>query len=183
LVVAKLTLRVSSPAHGKLLREVADAIAGQPASIVAKPEVLPIVIRYLAARHHASDPLASARLRGIVAQEQLAADTLSAGEVAKLLGISRQAVDKRRKERTLLALERPKRGNRYPAWQFTESGVLEGLETVLDALQGHDTWAQARFMTSGNARLGGKTPILRLEAGDIEAVVRAAELFDEHGAP
>lgn len=181
----KLTvqMRVSSSAHGKLLHEVADAIAKEPASIVRHADVLPILIRYLAARHVEADPLLVARLRGIVAQERLAAETLSASEVAELLGITRQAVDKRRSEGKLLAIEPPRRGNRYPAWQFTKRGVLEGLNVVLDALREHDPWVQVRFMTSGNARLGGKTPLAKLEAGDVEAVVRAAEMLDVHGAP
>lgn len=176
-------VQVSSPAHGKLLREVADAISGAPASVVEKPEVLSIVIRHLAALRSGPDPLAEARLRGIVAQEALAADSYSAAEVAELLGISRQAVDKRRVEGKLLALDPPKRGNRYPSWQFGDRGVVEGLEQVLTALEGHDAWARARFMTSSNARLGGKTPIARLRSGDVAAVVRAAETFAVHGAP
>jgi hypothetical protein len=178
-----LQVQVSSRAHEKLLREIAVATARVPASVVAKPAVLPILIRHLAASLSPSDPLSCARLRGIAAQEELAGETMSASEVAKLLGISRQAVDKRRTEGKLLAVEPPKRGNRYPVWQFGRRGVLDGLETVLAALKEHDAWAQVRFMTSGNHRLGGKTPIERLRAGDLASVVRAAELFDVHGAP
>jgi hypothetical protein len=178
-----MQMQVSSRAHEKLLREVAEATAQVPASVVAKRAVLPILIRHLAASRPSSDPLNAARLRGIAAQEELAAETLSASDVAKLLGISRQAVDKRRAQGKLLAIVPPKRGNRYPAWQFARRGVIEGLEAVLAALKGHDAWTQVRFMMSENYRLGGKKPIDRLKAGDVASVVRAAELLDVHGAP
>jgi len=174
---------VSSRAHERLLREVAEATAGVSPSVVANADILPILIRRLAELRASPDPLAVARLRGIVAQEELAGDTLSAAEVATLLGISRQAVDKRRNEGKLLALEPAKRGNRYPAWQFEGRRVLDGLEEVLTAMEGHDAWTQARFMTAGNHRLGGKTPIARMKAGDLASVLRAATMLDVHGAP
>jgi hypothetical protein len=178
-----MTMQVSSRAHERLLREVAEATSRVSASVVAKPDVLPILIRHLSARRASSDPLNVARLRGIVAQEEIVAETLGVTEVAKLLGITRQAVDKRRIEGKLLALEPPKRGNRYPVWQFERHGTIDGLEEVLAALKAHDAWTQARFMTSGNDRLGGKTPIARLKAGDVASVLRAAEMLDVHGAP
>jgi hypothetical protein len=133
-------------------------------------------------------PLDKARLRGAIAQrELLSADggALSGAEVAARLGVTRQAVDKRRKAGQLLAVELPRRGLRYPAWQLAGTrpgGVLPGVVEALAALRDHDSWAQARFFVTGNVRLGGKRPLDRLRRGDVAAVLRAAHAFGDHGA-
>src|SRR5262249_11043365 len=88
-----------------------------------------------------SDPLANARLRGIHARRELLqaeGGVIPASEVAGILRISRQAVDKRRQAGTLLAIGVGGHGFHYPAWQFDQSGVLDGLERVLKALARHD---------------------------------------------
>lgn len=132
------------------------------------------------------DPLAIARLRGKVAMHEVLGQeggALTASQVGEVLGISRQAVDKRRKGGQLLALSLPRRGLLYPAWQFRETGApLGGFVEVLDALSDHDPWAQARFFLDGTDRLGGKRPLDVLRDGDLEAVLDAARAFGEHGA-
>ena len=107
---------------------------------------------------------------------------LTVGDVAKLLDISRQAVDKRRKVGRLLGVQVPKRGVLYPAWQFTRAGTLAGVGEVLAALHDHDPWAQARFFVTENDRLGGKRPLDVLRRGHLERVLGAAAVFGEHGA-
>lgn len=80
------------------------------------------------------DPLAPARIRGLRARERLLAaegGTCSVQEVADLLGLTRQAVDKRRKAGKLLAVTMGKQWHVFPAWQFVPSGVLPGVEDVL----------------------------------------------------
>lgn len=129
-----------------------------------------------------TDPLAGSRLRGMkVKQNLLYSDEqpLRSEEVAQLLGISRQAVDKRRGKRQLLAVSLGKRGYFYPLWQFKDGGVLVGLDVVLGALARFDAWTQLMFMKTGDLRLDNLTPLECLVAGNIDAVVSAAACYGE----
>ena len=65
---------------------------------------------------------------------------LSATEVGTLLGISRQAVDKRRAGGKLLAV-RSGGDWRYPEFQFAGGAVLADFEVLLAAHEGQDPWA------------------------------------------
>jgi hypothetical protein len=131
------------------------------------------------------DPLAEARLRGLRARRELLekeGGTLTAQEVANLLNISRQAVHKRHRAGRLLAVDCGRHGHAYPAWQFTAGGVLPGLEQVLGALSGHDSWMQLAFFVSENTALDGDTPLAALRRNALDAVLRAARLYGQHGA-
>ena len=131
------------------------------------------------------DPLASAKLRGVEAQQKLlqaGGGVLSAEETAQLLGISRQAVDKRRKQGQLIGLVQGRRGYAYPAWQFEDGRTIEDLEQVLKTLDGNDPWMQMAFFLNGNDRLGGKSPLEVLRAGDASRVLSAAAEYGEQGA-
>lgn len=132
-----------------------------------------------------TDPLAAARLKGVQVKRQLLYNDeqpLTSEEVASLLHITRQAVDKRRLKGQLLAVSLGKRGYLYPGWQFESEQVLPGLEQVLAALKDCDPWTKLMFMKTGDVRLDGATPLERLQAGDIEAVVQAAESYGTHRA-
>ncbi len=130
-----------------------------------------------------ADPLAAARLRGArMRREQLKAEggVLRAGQVAALLGISTQAVNKRRKAGALLGLDVGGTRFLYPAFQFTErGGVVPGLREVLRAFAAvEDPWMRANFLLTGDPRLGGRRPIDVLrEDGDVEAVKAAAAAY------
>lgn len=129
-----------------------------------------------------TDPLASARLRGMkVKQELLYLDgqPLRSEEVAQLLGISRQAVDKRRNKGQLLAVSLGRRGYFYPLWQFRDGAILTGLDRALSALAKFDPWTQLMFMKTGDLRLNDRTPLECLIAGDIDSVVNAAACYGE----
>jgi hypothetical protein len=131
------------------------------------------------------EPLAPAFIRGIEAQRRLLDEhggTLTAQQVAGILGISRQAVEKRRRAQTLIALTTGRHGYRYPVWQFTKSGVLPGLADVLQVLAPHDEWMQAAFFVGKNPRLGDQTPIEMLKAGKLKRVLGVAQTYGEHGA-
>lgn len=132
------------------------------------------------------EPLAQAFVRGIDAKRRLLEEhggTLTANEVAKTLGISRQAVEKRRQARKLLGLDTGRHGYRYPVWQFTGSGTLPGLEEVLNVLAPHDEWMQTAFFVSENQRLSNRTPLEMLKThDDLNSVLNAAEAYAEHGA-
>jgi len=131
------------------------------------------------------DPLAEARLHGLTARQQLLAaegGALSGDEAAQLLGISRQAVDKRRRTGRLLGLPVGSHRMAYPAWQFATEGILLGWEDVLGDLRHHDPWMQLAFMLSGNSGLDGTMPLVALRRGQVAAVRRAARLYGEHGS-
>jgi hypothetical protein len=131
------------------------------------------------------DPLIRAKLRGIEHRKRILeklGGTLSAEQVSELIGISRQAVDRRRSQNQLIGLTQGKRGYAYPAFQFEDGKTLDGLKEVLAALSGHDPWMQSIFFGNGNDRLNGRTPLDALRQGKTEAVVRAAEAYGEQGA-
>jgi len=131
-----------------------------------------------------ADPLIRAKLRGIEHRKRILeklGGTLSAEQVSELIGISRQAVDRRRSQNQLIGLTQGKRGYAYPAFQFEVGKTLDGLKEVLNALSGHDPWMQSIFFANGNDRLTGKTPLDALRQGKTEAVVRAAEAYGEQG--
>jgi hypothetical protein len=127
------------------------------------------------------DPLLSARLRGIAAKQKLLESwggSVSVAEAAAVLGMTRQAVDKRRREGKLLAVELGKRGYYYPVWQLQQQGMSD----VLKTLAPRDPWTQLSFFANPNDLLGDRTPIECLKAGEIEKVVKAAAEYGEHGA-
>jgi biotin operon repressor len=134
------------------------------------------------------DPLAAARLRGVERQQGILKESggvLSGAQVAKILGISRQAVDKRRKQGQLIGLTQGKRGYAYPAWQFEGGRTRAHLEKVLEALRSHDPWMQLAFFVNGNDRLNGKSPLelLRITGtGELDPILQAAASYGEQGA-
>lgn len=131
------------------------------------------------------DKLRAARLRGLLAQRQLLEErggTLTASEVAKLLGITRQAVNQRRQAGRLLGLSLGRHGYAYPIWQLDGRGVIPGFEETLATLEGHDPWMQAQFFLSRSLRLENQAPLDALKQGDVEGVREAAAAYGEHGA-
>ncbi|MCA9864518.1 MAG: hypothetical protein KC432_15905 [Thermomicrobiales bacterium] len=127
------------------------------------------------------DPLAPARLRGLAVKRQLLdmeGGAVSSQQMATLLGISRQAVDKRRKRGTIIGLDLGRRGYAYPVWQVDLPGLAEVLATLDDV----SPWAQAGFFLAPNAWLADRTPLAALRAGEKDAVLRAASLYGEHVA-
>lgn len=129
--------------------------------------------------------LTGARTRGLEARQQLLdaeGGAWTVDQVASHLGLSRQAVDKRRKAGKLLALTVGRRGYLYPSWQFARHGVLPGWETILRGLAAHDPWAQAIFMLSPSDRLGDHRPLDALRHERVDEVKEAASAFGEHGA-
>jgi len=131
----------------------------------------------------AEDPLAPARLRGLEAKERLLqaeGGTVAVGEVANLLGISRQAVDKRRRAGRLIGLAVGRRGYRYPAWQFCGGEMLPGLDQVLAELAVNeicDPWTWVIFMLNPHTRLDNQTPLAALRDGQVEPVRSIARWY------
>jgi hypothetical protein len=170
-----------------LAQLVADGRDEDLASAVAAPSNWDVLFRALEASTPQSaeeDPLAAARLRGLQRRQAILAaegGLLAAQQVAERLGLSRQAVDNRRKAGRLLALHTGRRGLGYPAWQFDERGVLGGLEETLAALPLDDPWMRAWFFLTPDPRLEGHRPLDALRAGQVARVRRAAEAYGQQG--
>lgn len=141
----------------------------------------PAVVTQLTER----DPLAAAKLRGVAKQQELlqsAGGAFSAEEAAGILGITRQAVDKRRRQGQLLALSQGRRGYVYPGFQFESGRAIPYLEKVLEKLSHHDSWMQCAFFVNPNSRLGNRSPVQVLLAGNTDDVLKAAASYGEQGA-
>lgn len=110
------------------------------------------------------------------ARDRLLADALTAPQVAKLLGSTRQTPLVRLQAGTLFAVY--DRGAwRFPAWQFDPEGpdrVIGGLSEVLEALDGLSPLAKLVWFSRPNPVLDGRTPVDALRAGELERVLAAA---------
>lgn len=109
-------------------------------------------------------------------RRQLLSDTVTSGEIAKILGCgSRQTPLDRVKNHTLLAV-RDNGKWRYPLWQLDPEGadgVVEGLPSVLKVLQVSNL-AKVSWLRSPNPIFEGATPMEVLRQGDVERVVKEA---------
>jgi len=142
-----------------------------------RPEVLPELERY--------EPLASPYLKGIQAQQVLlreAGGLMSSTQVASLLRLTRQAVDKRRLGKKLIAIPQGQHSFGYPACQFNDRGPLPGLEEMLNGLDTSDSWTQLIFFLRPNAGLGDRSPLQCLREGQSLEVRSVAAMFGNHGA-
>lgn len=131
------------------------------------------------------DPFAEARLRDLDVRDailQSEGGVLTVEQAARHLSITRQAVDKRRRSGQLLAVPIARHRYAYPAWQFTPSGTLPGLEDVLAAFSVDDPWTQAAFFLGANTTLNGERPLDVLRRGEVSAVRRAAWALGEQGS-
>src|SRR3954451_14685366 len=128
------------------------------------------------------DPLAAAPRRGEQAKRDSLAtqgDLLTAAEVAGRLSLSLADVEQRRQDGLLLALPLDDGTLGFTAWQFTDDGLLPGLEAVLRVLPTHDPWSRVLFFKNGDPYLEGQTPLELLRRGEIEPVRRLAAAYDE----
>jgi hypothetical protein len=104
-----------------------------------------------------------------------AGGVLSVADVAKLLGITRQAVDKRRAKGSLLAL---KQGSdwKYPRCQFLEADTVPGLAEVIQGMASSGPWTVLEFLLAPDSALGGLSPLEALSkkrVADVMRLVRA----------
>jgi hypothetical protein len=102
--------------------------------------------------------------------------------VASALGITRQAVDKRRVRRALLAVPSGSGEHVYPACQFSADGVIPGLEDVLRAFRVGSPWTQLSVILEPSPALSGKTIVEALKAGAVEKAIALAESFGDQAA-
>jgi hypothetical protein len=133
------------------------------------------------------DARAQALLEGVrIAQEDLrkAGGAYDLEQVRALMrGVSRQAVDKRVQEGSLLAVPGPSNRRSYPTLQFNRDGtVVEGLKAVGAALPTNNPWTILNFLAHPDDRLQGRKPIDVLKAGNVGLVVEAARRLGQQGA-
>ncbi|MBN2622262.1 MAG: hypothetical protein JXA83_02780 [Acidimicrobiales bacterium] len=109
----------------------------------------------------------------------------STSGIARVLGgVSRQAVEERRRRRTILALRTADGMWVYPAFQLDERNrVVRGLAEVLDRFLPQtpdDEWMVAAFLAAPQPGLGGRTVVDHLRAGG--ALAPVLDLADERAA-
>ncbi len=117
-----------------------------------------------------------AQERAFARRHRLLQGSLTAPQVARLLGTTRQTPHDRAQSQTLLAIE-DKGSLRFPHWQFDANGpngVLAGLPDILKALDASPL-GKIRWFTLPNPYLEGRTPLEALKAGDTARVVNQAQ--------
>jgi hypothetical protein len=98
------------------------------------------------------------------------------GDVARLLGKSKQAVSS---DRGLLKLRMRSGVVGYPLFQFDGRRPLPGVRAVVMWLDGvvATSWTTASWLTSPSVELGGVTPVAALRDGQVDRVNAAARRF------
>lgn len=129
------------------------------------------------------DPLATARVRGIAAREGLierAGGLLRLAEAAERLGVTTQAVNGRRGRKTILAVPMPNGEWVYPACQFSDYGLVSGIDTFVRAFRDADPWTRLAVLLAPSSRYGGRTALELLKEGrEAEARGIAATYGDQ----
>lgn len=147
---------------------------------------LGVAMQRVATSHAAAvrDPLAAARVRGIVARERLierSGGLLRLGEAAERLGVTPQAVTGRRGRKTILAVPMPNGEWVYPACQFTVHGLISGIDGFLRAFRDADPWTRLAVLLAPSARYDGRSALdLLMDGRDVEARSIAAT-YGEQG--
>lgn len=109
-------------------------------------------------------------------RKELLQKSLTASEVANLLGTTRQTPHDRFNKKSLLAVK----DNgvwKFPLWQFDPAGadgVIAGLPEVLKALEGSE-FTKLNWLTSPNPYLNNLTPVEALKQGQKAKVINEAK--------
>src|SRR5690606_23675865 len=135
------------------------------------------------------DPLAQARASAAQRRRELlmeAGGALSTTALAQSLGVSRQAIDKRRRTGTLLAVPMPSGEWAFPRAQFGPDGQpLPGMGVVLRAFHLQDPWMKIAELLARDEDLGDRS-VLQVLAEDGESalptVLRAVASVGEQAA-
>ena len=131
------------------------------------------------------DPFVEAMARGAAIKQELLASgggALTSSQVSTVLGITRQAVDKRRVRHALLAVPSGSGEYLYPACQFSADGVIPGLEDVLRAFKIRSPWTQLSVLLASAPGLAGKTIVEALKSGAVAKAIAVVASFGEQAA-
>lgn len=161
-------ISANAPADALASALAASTDAGSLAQLLSRADLVGPAIAEL-------DPFVPALARNVDHRQSLlerAGGSLSAEEAGKVLGgISRQAVDKRRRAGAVLAL-REASDWRYPVCQFQDGEVIDGIANVVKGLSEQGPWATLDFLLAPDTVLGGQSPLEALRAGQREEVQR-----------
>jgi hypothetical protein len=173
----KMLERVSSSAPFEALQSALSAPTDVGGVAILLSDLAPLGVDLSAV-----DPFVEAMARGAGIKQELltsAGGGLTSGQVSSALGITRQAVDKRRIRHALLAVPSGSGEYLYPACQFNAGGVIPGLEEVLRAFQIRSPWTQLDMLLASAPALGGQTIVEALKSGAVERAVAIAASFGE----
>lgn len=174
----------------RAIRKLVDVLSTeQQLEVLGEPDDMSALVHALLARDvprpEADHELLNAQLRGVAARRELVAaegGCVPVAELERLLGKSRQAIEKQREAGTLLAVQmHGVRGWLYPLWQIQDGAPLPGLAKVSRQLPSDDPWSSLAFFLRADAG-GGVTPLAALRHGDAETALRAARTFGQQGA-
>lgn len=164
--------RIASTVPTKTLTEAlaAPTDVGSLAQLLSRSEVVGSAVTDL-------DPLAPSLARNVAHRQTLltlAGGAMSADEAGRILGITRQAVDKRRRAGALLAV-REGSDWRYPACQFDNGEVVVGIPDIVRGLGSTSPWVTLDFLLAPDTVLAGRTPLEALRAGERDPVLRLVQ--------
>ncbi|MFG1404248.1 DNA-binding protein [Xanthobacter sediminis] len=170
--------RIAATAPAKALTEAlaAPTGAGALAQLLSHSELIGAAVADL-------DPLVPALARNVEHRRELlkrAGGVMSAEEAGKIAGVSRQAIDKRRRGNAILAI-REGSDWKYPACQFQDGEVLLGIADVVRGLETQGAWVALDFLLSADSALGGRSPLEALRQGDRASVERLVRANAEDG--
>ena len=172
--------RVSSTASSEVLKSALSAPTDLGGVATLLSDLAPLGIDLSAV-----DPFLEVMARGAAIKQELLTSGgggLTSSQVASALGVTRQAVDKRRARHALLAVPDGSGDHVYPACQFTSDGVIPGLEKVLRAFQIRSPWTQLSALLASAPALDGKTILEALKSGAVEKASALAASFGEQAA-
>ncbi len=132
----------------------------------------------------ASRRLEAAHWRGverIIELRRLAEPTLETQLVCRLLGVSRETIRKMVQRRELLALPKGVADRVFPAFQFDQGRVVTGLGDCLRVLSLASPFGQLSFFLSESPVFGGRSAIVALRTGNVQAVLAEAAGVLKHG--
>lgn len=145
----------------------------------------------LVATERSFDPddevFAAARAQGALQMKQLlerAGGAYSAEQLARILGKAggRATIAAGRKSNIYFGLPTSS-GYAYPKLQVATGGwILPGLRAFLDAFTLPDSWMKLVVLLEPSPRLGGRSPLEALHAGDTDLAVQVASAYGLHGA-
>lgn len=98
-----------------------------------------------------------------------AQDMVGQDEAAKLLGVTPEVVVSRVASGELLGLRHLRLGLRLPRWQFAEP-IRSAIPQLFLGLCTTEPWALLLWLETPLGALGGRTPRVAIEQGDVDRV-------------
>lgn len=151
------------------------ALADPPVLVAAVSDLLQ---KAWPRRESAREAYGRALARGLVARremEEAEGGSVSSDQAARLLGMSKPSVLKRFEKGQLLGWrDQRQKAVRLPIWQFSDQGMIAGLDRILEVLRRTplDDWGRVSFFLEKRESLGGLSPLEVLRQGRLEDVER-----------